>query len=101
MKLQCHERRRIVAVAIGASRERRCQVVDMKSIHFHCMVLGVLLFAGCDQQEGRLAAQPGKALLLVEARRGFKTKLTGRESGAGAVLRDEGPVTKVAFTEQE
>jgi len=72
----------------------------------HCAILGILLLAGCGRQEGRLPRQTDNALSLVEARRGFKTTLTGQESGKQAVpeppprlfrtARYDSPVGKLA-----
>ena len=72
----------------------------------HCAILGILLFSGCGRQEGRLPGQTDKTLSLVEARRGFKTTLTGQESGKQAVpeppphlfrtVRYDSPVGKLA-----
>jgi dipeptidyl aminopeptidase/acylaminoacyl peptidase len=65
----------------------------------HCTLLGMLFLAGCERP-------PDKTVSLVEARRGFTTKLTGQQSDKEAVapppprvfqvVRYDSPVGKLA-----
>lgn len=69
-------------------------VSNMKQIQF--TILGILVLAGCGRNEGQppgqsspasVGNQPDRAVSLTQARQGFKTKLTGRESAKVAVPR--------------
>lgn len=61
----------------------------------HCTILGILLVAGCDRQEGGRPGELDKGLSLTEARRGFKTSLTQRESAKEAVPQPPSGVRRI------